>query len=325
MTSTAISVQEREADLRVTRREDVAEGVVALTLADPSGAALPEWTPGAHVDLVLDNSLVRQYSLCSSPTEATTWRIGVLLDPESRGGSRFVHENLEKDSLVTVRGPRNHFQLVDAPSYQFIAGGIGITPMLPMIEAADTRGAEWTLLYGGRSTGSMAFLDELAGFGERVMVRPQDEHGLLDLEAALGQPKPDTLVYCCGPEPLLGAVEEACAAWPTGSLHLERFAAKPASSEQPAGALEGFEVECRQSGISVTVGADQSIIDALEDAGVAVLASCGEGVCGTCEAMVLEGDPDHRDSLLTDEERESGKVMMICVSRSRSERLVLDL
>ncbi len=320
---TNITVKEVETDLVIARREDAADGVVALTLARANGAALPDWTPGAHVDLLLSSDLTRQYSLCGSTADPGTWRIGVLRDPASRGGSQFVHDELSEGSTVRVRGPRNHFPLVRSPRYLFIAGGIGITPILAMIESAAAAGADWKLLYGGRSRASMAFLDELAAHGDRVEICPQEETGLLDLQAALGEPAPDTLVYTCGPGPLLDAVEAACAHWPSGSLHMERFAAKLLAAS--ADALDVFEVVCQRSGMTVTVTAEQSIYDAVEEAGVDVLGSCLEGICGTCEAAVVEGTPDHRDSVLSEADRAEGDVIMICVSRSCSVRLVLDL
>ncbi len=317
--------REVEADLDVVGREMVADGVVVLTLASPDGADLPEWTPGAHVDLVMGDGLTRQYSLCGSTTDLSAWRVGVLLDPESRGGSRFVHDELGEGSMIRVRGPRNAFGLVGSPRYQFIAGGIGVTPILPMIEAAQARGADWHLLYGGRERASMAFLDELAEFGERVTVSPRSERtGRLALHSVLSEPRDDTLVYCCGPEGLLSAVEDGCRDWPSDSLHVERFSAKPAA-DPPPDALDTFEVECQRSGVTVTVTAERSIYEAVEEAGVDVLGSCMEGVCGTCECDVIEGDPDHRDSVLTEAERSRGDTIMICVSRSRSERLVLDV
>jgi ferredoxin-NADP reductase len=321
-TAMATVFSERRSDLVVTARETRADGVIALTLADPSGAQLPGWTPGAHIDVLLADDLVRQYSLCGSPSDQHHWRIGVLLDEKGRGGSRQVHETLPVGAAVAVRGPRNHFPLHAAESYVFIAGGIGITPILSMIAAADGSGADWQLWYGGRSLASMAFLDELRVSGERVTIWPDDERGLLPLDDILGQPRDGALVYCCGPEPLLAAVEQRCAAWPPGSLHLERFAAKP---QDPAASAAAFEVVCQRSGVTVTVPPDKSIIDALEANGVSVLSSCQEGVCGTCETAVLEGTPDHRDSLLSEDERESNEYMMICVSRCLSERLVLDL
>ncbi|MDT7764227.1 MAG: hypothetical protein QOC63_3647, partial [Mycobacterium sp.] len=244
----------------------------------------------------------------------------------SRGGSRHVHENLPEGASVRVRGPRNHFPLVDAPRYRFIAGGIGITPIAAMIEAVHQSGNDWTLLYGGRTKASMAFADELAErYSDRVTVWPQDQRGLLDLESLLKDPKDNTLVYSCGPEGLLAAVEEHCARWPVGSLHIERFAAKAATAERAAEALDQFEVVCQRSGITLEVTSDKSILETLEEADIPIMASCYEGVCGTCEARVLEGTPDHRDSMLTEPEKAAGEVMLVCVSRSRTERLVLDI
>jgi ferredoxin-NADP reductase len=316
--------REVEAELEVVRRESDAEGVVALALADPSGADLPEWSPGAHIDLIMDG-LTRQYSLCGSTSNRSEWRVGVLLDPNSRGGSKFVHEQLHEGSTVRVRGPRNAFPLVGSPRYQFIAGGIGITPLLPMIEAAEARGADWHLLYGGRHRASMAFLDRLERYGDRVTVSPRDEReGRLDLDSALPKSALETLVYCCGPEGLLAAVEEACRPWPADSLHIERFSPKALEEPSPD-ALDTFEVECQRSGVTVTVPAGRSIYAAVEEAGVDVLGSCMEGVCGTCECDVIEGEPEHRDSVLSEAERARGDTIMICVSRTRSERLVLDI
>ncbi|WP_185063025.1 2Fe-2S iron-sulfur cluster-binding protein [Pseudonocardia eucalypti] len=316
--------REVEADLEVRRRDVAADGVVTLTLAHPDGSDLPEWTPGAHIDLVLTESLVRQYSLCGSTGNRAEWRVGILRDPNSRGGSEFVHDRVQPGATLRVRGPRNHFPLVSSPRYQFVAGGIGVTPILTMIEAAEARGAEWHLLYGGRERASMGFLDELERYGERVTVCPQDERGMLDLPSVLGTPRPDTLVYCCGPEGLLTAVENACRPWPEGSLHIERFSAKPVGEPSPE-ALDTFEVVCQRSGVTLTVGPDDTIYELAEEAGLDVLGACMEGVCGTCECEVIEGEVDHRDSVLSDAERAAGDAMMICVSRSRSERLVLDL
>lgn len=317
--------REVELDLEVRHREDSADGVVTLTLVDPSGSELPEWTPGAHIDLVMTPDLVRQYSLCGDTTNRSEWRVGVLLDPASRGGSEFVHIKLHEGTTIRVRGPRNHFGLISAPRYQFIAGGIGITPMLPMIAAAEAVGADWQLLYGGRNRASMAYLDRLTGYGDRVTVCARDEDGAFRsrLESVLAEAHPDTLVYCCGPEGLLTATEKGCTHWPAGSLHIERFSAK--TVDDTPDTLESFEIECQRSGVTLTVPSDKSIYEVAEEAGLDVLGSCMEGVCGTCECDVLDGDPDHRDSVLNESERAAGQSIMICVSRSRSQRLVLDL
>ncbi|MFF7520501.1 PDR/VanB family oxidoreductase [Streptomyces pseudovenezuelae] len=307
-----------EAELVVDRRDSAADGVLALTLRHPLGEQLPAWEPGAHIDVVLGPGLERQYSLCGDPSDRTSWRIAVLREPAGRGGSAHVHEQLRQGGKVRVRGPRNHFALRPAPRYRFIAGGIGITPILPMLAAAQAAGTEWTLLYGGRTRDSMAFTEELSRYGDRVTVAPQDESGLLDLASVLDGVPEGTLVYCCGPGPLLDAVQEHC---PAGLLHVERFAPK----EQPEGENTQFEVELAQTGTTVTVAPDVSVLDAVRATGVEVLFSCTEGTCGTCETDVLDGTPDHRDSVLTDEEREAGETMMICVSRCRGKKLVLDL
>ncbi len=313
---------EHVAELVVTERSEAAEGVVALTLADPDGGELPAWTPGAHVDLLLSPELTRQYSLCGSPADREAWRIAVLLDEGGRGGSRHVHASLQPGTRLPARGPRNNFPLAAADRYVFVGGGIGITPLLPMIAEAEAAGAEWRLHYGGRRRASMAFLEELAAYGDRVEVWPEDERGMLDLEAVLGTPQPGALVYACGPEGLLQAVEGRCAGWRLGSLHVERFAAKAVDASAEASA---FEVVCQRSGITVTVPEDKTILEVVQDAGVAALSSCLEGVCGTCETAVVDGQPDHRDSLLSEDEKAAGDYMMICVSRSCGPRLVLDL
>jgi ferredoxin-NADP reductase len=323
MTTTQTIVREHEADLVVQEAETVADGVVALTLADPNGAELPPWTPGAHIDFVLTDDLVRQYSLCSSPSKPNVWRVGVLRDPNSRGGSEKVHIALAAGSIVRVRGPRNHFPLVASGRYLFVAGGIGITPMLPMLAEASAAGSDWRLLYGGRERASMAFLDELAQYGGRVTIVPQDEEGMLDLESVLGTPQSDTLVYCCGPEGLLHAVEKFCEKWPSGALHIERFSAKP--QEPTAQVDSSFELVLQRSGLTVQVPPDKSVLTVIREAGVSVLASCLEGICGTCETEVIDGDVDHRDSVLNEEERASNEYMMVCVSRCRSPQLTLDL
>lgn len=310
-----------EGELRISAFEPGAEGVAVLTLTPPAGTTLPAWQPGAHIDLILPNGLERQYSLCGDPRDTGQWRIGVLREPGSRGGSAFVHEQLRSLGLVKVRGPRNHFPLPEAGHYRFVAGGIGITPILAMVRQAEREGKDWQLLYGGRSLASMAFLQELGAYGDRVVIAPQDTHGLLDLAAYLNDAPDGTAVCACGPEPLLGALAGACADRPAVSLHVERFAAAP----QDAAANTEFDVELRRSGVSLHVRKDQTVLEAVREAGVSVYTSCESGVCGTCETPVLEGKPEHRDAVLTEKERAAGKSMMICVSRCKSDKLVLDL
>jgi ferredoxin-NADP reductase len=318
-------LREYEADLVVASLETVADDVVAVTLVHPNGDTLPAWTPGAHIDLVLTPEITRQYSLCSSPAEADRYTVGILKAPNSRGGSTFVHDQLAVGTTVRIRGPRNHFPLVASKRYIFIAGGIGVTPMLPMIAEAEAAGAEWTLLYGGRSESSMAYAERLTAYGDRVTLLPGDDVALMSaaLDARLGTPQDDTLVYTCGPEGLLGAVEARCAPWPAGALHLERFSAKATE-----GAVDSeFEVVLARTGITITVPADKSIFRAAEDHGVSVLGSCHEGICGTCETVIIDvdGEVDHRDSVLNADEQASNETMMICVSRCKSGTITLDL
>ncbi|MER7913348.1 PDR/VanB family oxidoreductase [Streptomyces sp. NPDC096068] len=312
---------------RLTVRSVVreAEGVLGLLLADPSGADLAPWEPGAHLEVVLPSGTVRHYSLCGDPGDRGTYRLGVLREPAGRGGSEEVHASVGPGTVLGVRGPFNRFPLVPAERYLFVAGGIGITPLLPMLRSLPPD--SWSLLYGGRSLASMAYREELAGLPGVTLV-PQDTAGLLDLDAALGGLPPSTAVYCCGPEGLLRAVEER---WP-GPLHTERFGAPPAapSAASPATVPApdsggGFEVELRRSGRTVRVAPGRSLLDAVREVVPGVAYSCEEGWCGTCETKVLAGTPEHHDSVLGEEERAAGASMMICVGRSRGPRLTLDL
>ncbi|MCX5081305.1 PDR/VanB family oxidoreductase [Streptomyces sp. NPDC056121] len=303
--------------LLVTRHESVADGVVQLRL---EGRDLPAWEPGAHLDLVLPSGLIRQYSLCGDPEDTSSYTVATRLIADGRGGSREVHEQLQEGSEVEVRGPRNRFPLTaGAPSYVFVAGGIGITPILPMLRALEARGADWRLLYAGRTRASMPFLEEaekLGGERGRVRVVAEDEDGRPDLAGLLADSAPDTAVYCCGPE---GLMEAVAAALPGHCrLHLERFA--PHTSADGNGP---FEVELRRSGRTVPVPAGTSVLAAVRAEVPNVSYSCEQGFCGTCQQRVLEGEIDHRDELLTDSERDDS--MLICVSRARGERLVLDL
>ena len=312
-----------QSKMQVIGKDVVSVGVVAVRFADPDGGDVPAWDPGAHIDLVVDGNTERQYSLCGDPADRKSLTVAVLREENGRGGSRWVHDALQVGDLVGIGGPRNNFALANAQSFLFVAGGIGITPLLPMVRAVDAAGADWKLLYGGRNRSSMAFADELAdAYPDRVELRPQDEFGILDLSAALDAVADGTAVYCCGPEPLLQAIENECRGRGNLTLHLERFAAK----ERPAGAVDAaFEVELRRSGTTVEVAADESMLDAVLRAGADVPFSCREGTCGTCETAVLDGVPDHRDSVLTEDEQAANDCMMVCVSRSCSAKLVLDL
>jgi ferredoxin-NADP reductase len=317
--------REDERIVVVVAKDLIAEETVALELETPDRADLPTWEPGAHIDLHLPNGAVRQYSLCGCPTERAVWRVAVLREPQSRGGSDYIHTDLHTGASLRVGGPRNHFRLADADRYLFIAGGIGVTPLVPMVAEVSAAGADWGLLYGGRRRSSMAFRDKFATHGDRVLIRPEDEFGLLDLDHFLGVPEAGTLIYCCGPTPLIAAVEARCASWSPGSLRVERFTGTSQELDPDIKMLERFEIVLDRSGLTLAVGPDQSILDVCLDAGIDVLNTCREGTCGTCEVTVLEGVPDHRDSVLTPDERASGEFLLACVSRSQTERLVLDL
>lgn len=287
--------------LLVAARAEVTEGVVQLRL---EGRDLPRWEPGAHLDLVLPSGLVRQYSLCGDPADTSSYTVATRLVEDGRGGSREVHEQLTEGMEIEVRGPRNRFPLVEAESYVFVAGGIGITPVLPMLRSLPA-GADWRLLYCGRSRESMPFLAELERLDRVTVVT-----GVPDLDT-LEVPE-GAAVYCCGPEGLMAAVEER---FP--QVRSERFTPRAAA---PGGA---FELELRRSGRTLTVPADSTVLAAVRAELPNTLYSCEQGFCGTCQQRVLEGEVDHRDELLTDAERDDS--MLICVSRARSERLVLDM
>lgn len=305
----------------VDSRRDLADGVIELVFRAGDGRDFPRWEPGAHVDIVLDTGEIRQYSLCGDPSDHSTLRVAVLLEEEGRGGSRRIHEELQPGTTVDLKGPRNHFPLHSSPRYLFIAGGIGVTPLIPMMRAAEAAGAEWRFVYGGRSESTMGYVDELRSLGERVTIWPEDTHGLIDLDGLLGTAEEGTLVYSCGPEPLLAAVEARCESWPVGALNIERFTAAEVDTSEDT----GFEVELAQTGITVQVSADQSILEVVTEAGVYVPTSCTEGTCGSCETPILEGTAEHRDVVLSPEEQEAQETMMICVSRATCPRLVLDL
>jgi len=291
--------------LRVAARETVADGVVQLRL---EGRDLPGWEPGAHIDLVLPSGLVRQYSLCGDPADSSSYTVATRLVEDGRGGSREVHEQVRVGTELEVRGPRNRFPLVEAPGYVFVAGGIGITPVLPMLRALPD-GADWRLLYAGRTRESMPFLAEIEELGaDRVSVVA----GLPDLDGELADVPEGAVVYCCGPEGLMAAVAER---FP--DVRLERFAPRASAKG------EAFELELRRSGRTLTVPADSTVLAAVRAELPNTLYSCEQGFCGTCQQRVLEGEVEHRDELLTDAERADS--MLICVSRARSVRLVLDL
>ena len=312
--------------LTVADRQVVAhdENVVALTLAAAEpGTLLPPWHPGAHLDIHLPSGRVRQYSLCGDPSVRTEYRIAVRRIPDGGGGSIEVHDGLPVGSSVTTSGPRNAFPL-SVPGYgsptkrlRFIAGGIGITPILPMLGMAQRLGVDWSMIYVGRSADSIPFIEEVRRFGERVTVRTDDIAGIPDADELLGECLSGTTVYACGPAEMLTVLRKRLIGRDDVELHFERFAAAPVVDGEPFTAVVG------QS--EIPVGADETLLAALQRAGIDTPYSCRQGFCGTCRTSVLNGVAQHRDTLLTTPERDSG-IMLICVSRAAAgERLTLDL
>ncbi|MBF6219391.1 oxidoreductase [Nocardia abscessus] len=319
-------VDDRRLALVVTERRIEArdQDVVSLRLAAPDGRVLPPWRPGAHLDLELPSGRLRQYSLCGDPADVRAYRVAVRRIPEGGGGSVEAHDALPAGSPIVVRGPRNAFPFAvpghgsPAARLHFVAGGIGITPILPMARLARRLGIEWTMVYTGRSRDTMPFLDEIAGFGDRVVVRTDDEHGLPDAAALLPGIGPDTAVYCCGPVPMITVIAETVREMPYVELHSERFSPPPIVNGKP------FEIQFASTGEVLEVGADRSALDVILQARPDRPYSCRQGFCRTCKIRVLAGEPDHRDTVLTAAEHEAGE-MLVCVSRADGGRLVLDL
>jgi ferredoxin-NADP reductase len=295
--------------------------VMSLELVSPTGQDLPAFQPGAHIDLHLQDGMVRQYSLSSDPHDLTHYRLGIRLVP-GRASSEHIQRKLNPGESLKISAPRNHFPMHEAGNYLFIAGGIGITPLLPMMRAASRRAAPWSLLYCNRHYAEAPFLAEVQSFGGTVSLHSSEAGTRLDVTAALADVGRDTKIYCCGPESLMDAVERATKAWPAGTVNFEWFSPKRQASGQQN---NGFEVVCQRAGVTLTVPPDKSILEVLNDAGISVMSSCEQGVCGSCEVRVLSGEVDHRDSILSAAEKASNATAMICVSRARGERLVLDI
>ena len=308
--------------LRIKSVSWEAPDILSYELRPMGGGDVPAFTAGAHIDLTLPNGLVRSYSLVNPQSERHRYVIAVQKDRTSRGGSRWIHENLRVGDVLTVNGPRNNFVLDDtAHNSVFIAGGIGITPILSMIERLSTVGRDWQLFYCSRTREGTPFLESLEK-ESRVRLNFDREPGgkMLDIAAVVMAAPPDSHLYCCGPVPMLAAFEEATRKLARERVHVEYFAAK-----DPPAVEGGFKVVLAKSGRELLVMPGKTILDTLRDSGIEVPYSCTEGVCGTCETKVLEGIPDHRDLALTEAERASNKTMMICCSGAKSDKLVLDL
>ncbi len=304
-----------------------AKDIHSIELRPLGAAALPAFEAGSHIDLHLGNGLVRSYSLFNEAGETGRYCVGVLKDARSRGGSRWVHEQLRVGSTVTISAPRNNFNLhEDAAHSVLVAGGIGITPILCMGRRLKALGRSFEVLYFARSRQNAAFTAEVEALGATVHWHFDDERGAPPDLRALLSARPagaNTHYYACGPAVMLDAFESACASLGYANAHIERFAATEVKAAADARAQ--YTVYLKQSGLEFTVAADQSLLQALRTHGHEPVTSCEEGICGACETKVLEGTPDHRDSVLSKAEREANKTMMICVGGCKSERLVLDL
>lgn len=327
----------KQIQVTIAAKEQLTEDVVGLTLVSTNGEPLPLWQPGAHIELALEtctdasgnsdaeNVMLRQYSLCSDFQDSTQWQVAVLREDGGRGGSLFIHSQLQQGDVLKVSEPRNHFPFKSRQKCLFIAGGIGITPMLPMIQQAEAEGLDWRLVYLSRERSRMSCLDKLEGYDQsRITLNGDKEDGYIDLTALLATCDSDTSVYSCGPKPLLDALEEKYAeqadqpnSW---SLDIERFSAGPVDSSGGA-----FDVVINSTGQRIRIPEGQSVLTVLREAGIKIPTSCGDGVCGSCETGVLSGIPDHRDSILSEEERADNDYMMLCVSRALSPELILDL
>ena len=317
----AIRAGHKELTMTIAAVRPLAERIVEIELCTGDAIELPEWTPGAHIDLVLPGDIIRSYSLVGSPSDHNSWRVAVLHEANGRGGSALIHK-MKTGNEVRVRWPRNNFALKPAAGYHFLASGIGITPILAMIEVARTQDIPWRLDYVGRSAAQLAYLDRVQGFKE-TRLHITSKMGRPDLRQLIAQSSPDAAIYACGSQGFLVELEEAAAA-AKRNFHTEWFIPKPGALQAAEGSLETFTVHLERSNIDVVVLPGQSIIDACAEAGVMIPAACFEGTCGSCLSRVLGGIPDHRDSFLSPTERQSNTLMAACVSKAMTGRLILD-
>jgi vanillate O-demethylase ferredoxin subunit len=316
--------------VRVARKTQEATDICSLELVSTDGSALPGFSAGSHVDVHLPGGVVRQYSLCNDPAETHRYLIAVLRDPGSRGGSVAVHDAVKEGDELLISAPKNHFALAhEAQRSLLLAGGIGVTPILCMAERLAVMGADFEMHYATRSRDRMAFIERIQGsaFAGKVQLHFDDgaAEQRLDLQALLGQPQGGTHLYVCGPKGFMDAVLATArgAGWGESQLHWEFFSA--GADTAPRTGDEAFEVQLASSGRVVVVPPDKTVVQALAEAGVEVLVSCEQGVCGTCLTRVLQGTPDHRDVYLTPEEQAENDQFTPCCSRAKSARLVLDL
>jgi tetrachlorobenzoquinone reductase len=309
-------------EVRVTAIRYAARDTHLFEFRRPDGKPLPPYEAGAHIDLHLPNGLVRNYSMILAKPDPGTYTFGIKRDPASRGGSRYIHDELRVGKTVKISPPRNNFPLKeDAAHTVFIAGGIGITPIWCMIQRLEELGRDWKLYYACRSRSDMAFLDTLEGMSSTQFHFDDEENGnVVDIAGIVRDAPKDAHLYCCGPSAMMQAFEAATANWPRAQIHVEYFTPKA----EPA-AKGGFTVELARSGREFFIPEGKTILEVLLDEGVDVDYSCELGICGACEQKIISGVPEHRDAILTEEEQAENKRVMICCAGCKTERLVLDL
>jgi tetrachlorobenzoquinone reductase len=309
-------------DVRLSAIRYAARDTNLYEFRRPDGQALPAYQPGAHVDMHLPNGIVRNYSLIVARPEPGVYTFGIKRDPASRGGSRYIHDELRAGKVIKISAPRNNFPLKEDAAHTILfAGGIGITPIWCMVQRLAELGRLWQLYYCCRSRADMAFLDALEPMAPAKLHFDDEAQGkFLDIPAIVAQAPEAAHLYCCGPTPMLNAFEAATASWPRDQVHVEYFTPKAEASKKG-----GFVVELARSGRELFIPEGQSILQVLLDEGVDVDYSCELGICGACEQRVISGTPEHRDSILTEEEQAENKRVMICCAGCKSERLVLDL
>lgn len=310
-------------EVEVVGRKDLTEDLFTLDLK-ASGWTFPAWEPGAHIDIEVAPDDLRQYSLTGDSRKTTVWRLGIRQEMDGKGGSVWIHQNAQIGSKLRIGGPRNHFRFEESNEpVIFFAGGIGITPIVPMILAAKASRRPWTLHFVAATRANMPFLDEVLELGaENISLYPRDERDRPDISAILVAASAGVAVYACGPESMMEDVEAAGGEHGDIDVHVERFTPRDFGDER---GLDEFEVEFEYSGKTVQIGKDDNILDAARAAGIEVISSCQEGTCGSCETPVMSGTPIHLDSVLSEKERQENKCMMICVSRSLTPKIVLDL
>lgn len=313
--------------VKVNKITQEAEDIRSFELVDPEGRLLPMFTAGGHIDIELGNGLARQYSLANDPRDVDRYVIAVLREPESRGGSTWMHDELKEGATVTVHTPRNNFPLVEnAKHHILLAGGIGVTPMMAMARELHNRGESFELHYCTRTPAKTAFLKEIqeGPFADKVHFHHDNGNPAdgLDIAGLLKDVREGTHIYYCGPTGFMHACEQAAAHWPKGTVHFEFFSVDDTVEH---GEDTAFQIKIASTGAVLDVPADKSIVDVLRANGIEVETMCEEGICGTCATVLLEGEPDHRDFVLDDEEKARGEFIMVCCSRSKSPMLVLDL